>query len=1308
MATGFEGLFGPDAPVRHVEATQHHSGGFSPLGFLGNVLGDARDTITGLTGVISGVGHDVVNLATGNPHDLFVPKFAAALPGAIVDDYLNRYGSPGKIATGLYDHPLYALFDALGVGDLAAKGAEVAAARGADGAIVNAILPKTRGVLQHPDFSPVPDVMQVVDARNPVKRFLVNQGQNRLTLQPIDNLAQQVGMLEAAAKEGPLPRFEQLRLNRYKGALRTAQSTGTTVFEQPSYAKLRVRRAANELVARSITTSTHARNQLGSELSDIMAPLASYTDRDIRSFTQDVLMGVDDGGLHHWAPEELIPQIQSKGFRDLPDAIAAVGSGTDPRVQALGHDEVAALRRAGGLDSLGYVRSMRPLRVQDLSTAPAVQTIADPQQLHAAAQQAEVPLLDSLRQVYGNQAVLTRIKPVERLVNRTQTVGPPVDALGARVTIGSWGEAEAELAKLQQTHNVVAISDTRANPLPTGQRRLAATVATPSGVLAEVEFGTPRFAATRNATSFTEHWIETKEAEYQRTLAQMQQPGLDPKAHAQAVNAAAILDRQIRYGNYMNQSVWEGQADEIAAAAGDAMPGGVKRTVLNDIRRWVWGTFTDPIVRSGMFDPAAAFDRAYLPKRIEAGGQWEPEMMDFTGPSSEQLHLERQAQDLPMPVYVPFYDISRERPSDMLFPRKLIGGQHQVENPHHMKRATGALYASGQWSGDLKGSLMRRAVEALRLRDTVDLYKSFFDTNARPIDTVTEIDPKVEELASPEGMMAFYNAKIGLNDRLLKQMGETAGLTEEQLATIMEEFGPKLQRSVLGVTTKGVQLYAVPKQAAEMFRRHYRVDGMERGARLFWDTPNGVWRGLVLAGSPRWVTNNVLGSSLFTVMHGARLRDVFRYAGSGVTERLQPGKTSFRQAMQEVAPAGYRDRVHTGLFVAEGPKGTTHLGEAADTRTGQFYDAVSRTWHSNRVLSKVSGFGQTMRAINAAVEDAFRSTSFVHEVQRQAIKDGAISGWRKFWTSKEQLRQLAQHGVTEETARRALDAVNYFHNDYELLGPVERQVIRRFMVPFYSFYKHITRLAMRFPFDYGARNAVITGLARLDNEMQREMVGAVPAWLRGAYPLGPSTFFSGSAANPFSGLTSFTDTSFISLAYPLPKLLFEQATGRSTLTGRQFTDANVVYPFGTDQGYRVVTDGAGNPTDMIPVDKAPPGLLEAALQQVPQYQLLKDAIAGGKPYDTETLPSIVQARLQGRDPRALNARGESLPMSAADILGRFVGMPIYNYDVAKYQENLARGAGDALTQFQASRAPGPLPQAPPPPGGYEDAFAGLF
>lgn len=100
--------------------------GKSVTGFVGNLAGGVRDIGTGLYGLAEAAGHDIGEALTPGHTGYQLDDIGAALPGAIVEDYKDRYGAllQGDFDV-LYDRPADFGLDALGA-YAALKGAGLA------------------------------------------------------------------------------------------------------------------------------------------------------------------------------------------------------------------------------------------------------------------------------------------------------------------------------------------------------------------------------------------------------------------------------------------------------------------------------------------------------------------------------------------------------------------------------------------------------------------------------------------------------------------------------------------------------------------------------------------------------------------------------------------------------------------------------------------------------------------------------------------------------------------------------------------------------------------------------------------------------------------------------------------------------------------------------------------------------------------------------------------------------------------------------------------------------------------------------
>ena len=102
-----------------------------------------------------------------------------------------------------------------------------------------------------------------------------------------------------------------------------------------------------------------------------------------------------------------------------------------------------------------------------------------------------------------------------------------------------------------------------------------------------------------------------------------------------------------------------------------------------------------------------------------------------------------------------------------------------------------------------------------------------------------------------------------------------------------------------------------------------------------------------------------------------------------------------------------------------------------------------------------------------------------------------------------------------ELFEQAVKSVNHWFFDYAALAPWERHIVRRFLDPFWTWTKNITRLTAQLPFQHPARTAFMAHLSYVANDLTDQE--KMPEWLKGSVE--SSTLegqaVSGAGANPF-------------------------------------------------------------------------------------------------------------------------------------------------------------------------------------------------
>jgi hypothetical protein len=146
---------------------------------------------------------------------------------------------------------------------------------------------------------------------------------------------------------------------------------------------------------------------------------------------------------------------------------------------------------------------------------------------------------------------------------------------------------------------------------------------------------------------------------------------------------------------------------------------------------------------------------------------------------------------------------------------------------------------------------------------------------------------------------------------------------------------------------------------------------------------------------------------------------------------------------------------------------------------------------------------------------------------------------------------------------------------------------------------------------------------------------------------------------------------------PLIKIPLEHFTGRNLFTGQPFSDKNTITPFGTEQQFKIIRDKNGMPIGTEPVNRVTPSLWEHMLSQIPQYELFKDTIAGGKTFDTSGIVDAFTGKGLIKDAETGEAK---YPLGTVQAVAKFAGFSQMPFDYSSYQTWLGEQQQAALTE----------------------------
>ena len=683
----------------------------------------------------------------------------------------------------------------------------------------------------------------------------------------------------------------------------------------------------------------------------------------------------------------------------------------------------------------------------------------------------------------------------------------------------------------------------------------------------------------------------------------------------------------------------------------------------------------------GLSDIVDADPNWYQRIRDDAPGFWrrEAEKFDRKGWSA--------------PLYYPHIDPRRARRSEFMLKQSQVLQRGTNKGP--FKANTYWNYIQDTYEKNPLEAYARRAAHVRRIIETDKFVRDIIDTFGRPISHMDDYIPDTERIVNVDALKQMYRTRAELDEAVAEAItqGRLRGFddAESLMGSILKDIEIKTPDEVAAALHGGGQLVAVPASVAKQLENYSKHQVGNMG-RILWDSPMNAWRGAVLAYSPRWLVNNLLGNIVFLKMQGGKLTDVLR---SAFDKKWQGAFDEVMTRIESADPRLRREAVQEGLF-SDTQQYTRHLGGAVDSPVGWYMAETMRNRPLRTRTEKIPGlkkrtFKETMEHANATIEKHFRRASLMRSVDKVAMETGMKRQAGVFFRSHQNLQKIASEGLDEVTANRIVDDMNSFMNDYRKQTAFEKNIVRRYVFPFWSFYKHSAKLMLSYPITHPERAAVLRMFGEFAQEMDQDSE-TLPGYMQGAVPVGPGVgegeerFLTLTGVNPFSGAmrTLEDPTGFAAMLGPQLKSAMEVATGKDMLTGRPFRSPEFAGAYGSDQQYPVIYDEAGNPVSVG--DEATPvrpGIIEMLGRQFPQYDILRNigTAAMGQPvgarYDTgETMMEGEQAKY---------------PSSLATELLGYIGVPMTDFNRTKYQETQLANRRQAL--ITALRQLGYLPQA---------------
>lgn len=352
------------------------------------------------------------------------------------------------------------------------------------------------------------------------------------------------------------------------------------------------------------------------------------------------------------------------------------------------------------------------------------------------------------------------------------------------------------------------------------------------------------------------------------------------------------------------------------------------------------------------------------------------------------------------------------------------------------------------------------------------------------------------------------------------------------LSKAEDALGDGTLDDLVATDAKGNRL-AVPESFAKGVSGEFNraSDGIQKWI----NNPLRVWRAAILNLRIPWLENNILGNGL---MAGIRM------AGPGAlpallsmilhTKGVEAARAALGMAKAEGLDADFMAR-----NLPELSRGGTFIG--TQLPTGISAQLPERLQKAAKVPGKVLGF---LPSIDRATEGALRRASaeafLRHQPEVRRILNTMPKQERSFRAAAE--KALNDHpDLRRLTVREVNDALG----DYLSMSKFERDFVRQ-AVPFYGWFREITRITAKLAIDTPGRADLLAKVGQIGSEWANAQTGPLPSFLQGFLPTGPQgetqTGLALRSTNPY---TSFLDVAKSGLAFTP----FASRSGASSLLG---------------------------------------------------------------------------------------------------------------------------------------------------------------
>lgn len=444
----------------------------------------------------------------------------------------------------------------------------------------------------------------------------------------------------------------------------------------------------------------------------------------------------------------------------------------------------------------------------------------------------------------------------------------------------------------------------------------------------------------------------------------------------------------------------------------------------------------------------------------------------------------------------------------------------------------------------------------------------------------------------------------------------------EDFAKRMEEHGfsawdPEKPR---GPTDRQVTAdsYFVPTPIYQEFLRWWKPANTNGAIRVYDNITRGFKHG-VLAMSPTWHTNNILGNAFMAVVFGGESPAAIYRATRDVLREMRAKGREARAGLPEPIPSEARlSRAGRAVVNRVGPLRRVRewgrdIGAAPPIGPPRLYGAGGAA----EITRQFAEMTPPRTAFGRGLQGSYRVNEFVDNVGRTMLHR----------------LKMAKGYDSEQAVGLALQAMGDFHN----MSYFEREYVRR-VIPFYAWMRHITRASVKLAVEHPWRTAWMMHLSNVFNPKGQDT--GVPEWLRGGLGVGGGWYVPFGGANPLQGSAGSIFTSPKQWPAETLRSLNPVIKTAAGAVGINLSQARAVTrPPGTGPLTQY-----GQPMWSW---QAPNEMAYMALRQLPQGRLLTDLVYN--PGANEVLPEPVLRYDTGQ---VIKRKGRPIPQTG----GRFGGV----------------------------------------------------